>query len=98
MHLDNVSETPKISPPSTESKIDTPIETLSKSQVLKDYSDCFDKIGRFPGEKYHITLKDNPSPVVHAPRTVPLHILPLYKADLQQMLENDVTAQVNEPT
>ena len=98
VHLDNVSETPKISPPSTESKIDTPIETLSKSQVLKDYSDCFDKIGRFPREKYHITLKDNPSPVVHAPRTVPLHILPLYKAELQQMLENNVIVEVNDPT
>ena len=98
VHLDNVSEAPKISPPNTESKIDTPIETLSKSQVLRDYSECFDKIGRFPGEKYHITLKDNPSPVVHAPRTVPLHILPLYKAELQQMLENDVIAEVNEPT
>ena len=28
---------------------------LTKELILKEYKDCFDKIGRFPGEKYHIT-------------------------------------------
>ena len=36
-----------------------------KSTVLEEYADCFDKLGRFPREKYHIQLVDNPVPVVH---------------------------------
>ena len=27
---------------------------LTKELIPKEYNDCFDKIGRFPGEKYHI--------------------------------------------
>ena len=49
---------------------------LSQSVVPDDFKDCFDKVGRFPGEKYHIQLVDNARPVVHPPRTVPVHILP----------------------
>ena len=49
---------------------------LTKELILKEYKDYFDKIGRFSGEKY-IKVIDNPVPVVHPPRTVPVHILPL---------------------
>ena len=62
------------------------------------YKDCFDKVGRFPGEKYHIQLIDNPVPVIHAPRTVPVHILPLYKAELDIMQAEDIIVPVTEPT
>ena len=59
-------------------------ETLSRDIVLTEYSGCFDKIGRFPGEQYHIKLVDNPKFVIHAPRTVPVHIMPLYCAKLEK--------------
>ena len=49
---------------------------LTKELIFIEYKDCFDKIGRFLGEKYHIKLIDSPVPVVHPPRTVPVHILP----------------------
>ena len=39
--------------------------SLSKSTVLEEYKDCFDKIGRFPDDKYHIQLIDNPEAVVN---------------------------------
>lgn len=71
---------------------------LTKSAVLKEYSDCFDKIGKFPGDKYHITLKDNALPVIHPPRTVPVQILPLYRTELEEMKANDIIAEVTEPT
>ena len=71
---------------------------LTKELILKGYKDCFDKIGRFPGEKYHIKLIDNPVPVVHPSRTVPVHILPLYKAELDKMLAEDIIVPVTEPT
>ena len=71
---------------------------LTKSMVLEEYNDCFDKVGRFPGEKYHIQLIDNPTPVVHPPRTVPVHISALYKAELERMIEDDILTEVTEPT
>ena len=74
------------------------VMSLSKSTVLEEYQDFFDKIGRFPGDKYHIQLIDNLKPVVHPPRTVPVHILPLYKAELDKMIADDIITEVTEPT
>ena len=71
---------------------------LTKQLTLKEYKDCFDKIGRFPGEKYYIKLIDNLVPVVHPPRTVPVHILPLYKAELDKMLAEYIIVPVTKPT
>ena len=71
---------------------------LTKELILKEYKDCFDKVGRFPGEKYHIQLIDSPVPVIHAPRTVPVHILPLYKAELEKMQAKNIIVPVTEPT
>ena len=81
----------------------TATETLSKrnltqAEVLEKYKDCFDKIGCFPGEEYHIQLIDNPTPVVYPPRTVPVHIQPLYREELDRMLADDIIAPVTEPT
>ena len=66
--------------------------------MLNEYRDCFDKIGRFPGDQYHIEIIDNPTPVVHPPRTVPVHILPLYKAELEKMISDNIITEVTEPT
>ena len=71
---------------------------LTKELILKEYKDCFDKIGRFPQEKYHIKLIDNPVPVVHPPRTVPVHMLPLYKAELDKILAEYIIVPVTEST
>ena len=71
---------------------------LTKGLILKEYGDCFDKIGRFPGEKYHIQLVEDAVPIIHAPRTVAVHILPLYKAELGKMIEQGVIVPVTERT
>ena len=71
---------------------------LSRDSVLNEYKDCFDKIGRFPGAKYEIKLIDDAKPVVHAPRTVPIHIMPLCKAELDKMLADGIITPVTEPT
>ena len=76
----------------------TPQATLTKEAVLQQYKDCFDKVGRFPGEKYHISLNENAKPVVHAPRTVPVHVMPLYKAELDKMLQDGIITPVSGPT
>ena len=75
-----------------------PVVPLTKEKILSDYKDCFDKIGKFPGGKYCIKLIDDAKPVVHAPRTVPVHIMPLYKAELDKMLAEDIISPISEPT
>lgn len=99
VNIDNVAskERPKDSNQPPRSNIDQQ-PTLSEAQVLTDYKDCFDKIGRFPGEKYHIQLRENPTPVIHPPRSVPVHILPLYKAELEKMKADNIISEVTEPT
>ena len=74
------------------------VPALTKEKVLEEYKDCFDKIGHFPGEKYHIELVDNPKPVIHPARSVPVHLLPLYKAELEKMKKADIITEVTEPT
>ena len=74
------------------------VQPLTKEKILSDFSDCFDKIGKFPGEKYSIKLIEDAKPVVHPPRTVPVHIMPLYKAELDKMLEDNIISPVTEPT
>ena len=69
---------------------------LSKLVVQQDFKDCFDKIGRFPGNKYHIQLVEKPNPVIHPPRTVAVHILPLYKAELDIVIQNHIIMKVTE--
>jgi len=44
---------------------------LTESLVLEEYADCFNGIGRFPGEKYHITLVDDSSNPPTKKRTGP---------------------------
>ena len=90
-HLDEVSTIP----PNT-TAAEAHLGQLSKPTILREYHDCFDKLGCFPGEKYHIQLIDEPVPVIHPPRTVLVHILTLYKED--KMIADDVSTAVHEPT
>ena len=40
---------------------------LLKESVLEEHRDCFDKLRKFPGTKYHITLNKNATPYVQYP-------------------------------
>ena len=84
-------------PPNT-AAAEAQLGQLSKSTILKEYHDWFDKLGCFPGEKYNIQLIDEPVQVIHPPRTVPVHILPLHKEKLDKMIADDVITAVHEPT
>ena len=41
------------------------VVALTKKDVLQEYKDCFDKIGRFPSKKYKIKQVEDATPVVH---------------------------------
>ncbi|XP_037093124.1 uncharacterized protein K02A2.6-like [Pollicipes pollicipes] len=75
----------------TGSKVNT-VEDL-----VKIYPDEFDKIGKFPG-KYHIELKEEAQPVIHAQRKFSIHLREQLKAQLDEMETTGVIKQVQEPT
>ena len=66
--------------------------------MLNEYQNFFNKIGLLTGTQYHIELIDNLTPVVRPPCTVPVHILPLYKAELEKMITEDIITHVTELT
>ena len=72
-----------------------PIST--REDLIKAYPDRFEGIGKFPGT-YHIYLKEDAIPVVHAPRKCPIAVRPLVDTKLDKLLEQEVIVPVTEPT
>ena len=65
--------------------------------ILDSYSDVFTGLGLVNGE-YHIELKENVTPVVHASRTIPLKLLPQLKKTLDDLETSGVVSKVEKPT
>ncbi|XP_061184909.1 uncharacterized protein K02A2.6-like [Saccostrea echinata] len=70
---------------------------LSKKQLLAEYPDVFEGVGRLAG-KYHLVLDENIQPVVHPPRKVPIALKPLLKAELDRLQEMNIITPVSEPS
>ena len=69
----------------------------SKNDLLREYPDVFEGIGRFDGA-FHITTDPSITPVVHAPRKCPIHLRDEIQAELQDMENIGVIAKVTAPT
>ena len=76
--------------------------TVSKEQPIKDkqdlisqYPECFNGVGKFQGE-YHIVLDPNVPAVVHPPRRMPISLKDDIKRELDQMVNNDIIAKIKE--
>ena len=69
----------------------------TKEDLIKAYPDRFEGIGHFPGT-YHITLQNDPKPVVHAPQKCPIAMQPLVHEKLDEFLEQGIIVPVEEPT
>ncbi|CAH3155666.1 unnamed protein product [Pocillopora meandrina] len=50
-------------------------------------SHCFEGLGTFNMKPYHITLDSNAEPVIHAPRTVPVHLRDMFRKEINTMVE-----------
>ena len=59
---------------------------ITDIDFLTEFSDCFGQIGCLLGT-HHIVLKDNVTPVIHAPRRVPVAQRPKLKEELEQIHE-----------
>ena len=82
-------------PGDTQKESQKPI--TSKEDLIVMYPDCFQGIGRFPGE-YHIVIDPTQVPVVHAPRKCPIKLRDDIKMELDEMESIGVIKKVNEPT
>ena len=58
--------------------------SITKDYILKEFSDVFKGVSTLPGGSYHIRLKDDYKPVQHTPRSVPIAMQPVYKAEFRQ--------------
>ena len=72
--------------------------TLTKESVLKNYSDIFQGLGKFPGDPYKLRLKPDSTPAKHRPQKVPLHLQDAFHEEIKRLVEIDVLEPVNEPT
>ena len=70
---------------------------MAKEKILREYRDVFDCLGCLPGE-YNIEVDRNHTPIVHAPRRLPIAICELVQEKLDEMEAEDVIAKVAEPT
>ena len=74
-----------------------PDEELPSDGILAEYADVFTGLGCFPGEHY-IVIDTNVTPVIHAPRRVPLSIQPKLKQTFEAMVKTDTIVKRDEPT
>ena len=72
--------------------------TLTKESVLKNHSDIFQGLGKFPGEPYKLRLKPDSTPDKHRPQKAPLHLQDAFHEEIKRLVEIDVLELVNEPT
>ena len=70
----------------------------TKEYILHEYADVFKGVGTLPGGPYHIKLKDSYKPVQHPPRSVPLGMQSVYKAELDRLVKEGIITEVHEYT
>ncbi|XP_053305893.1 uncharacterized protein K02A2.6-like [Spea bombifrons] len=75
----------------------TELKHKSIATLLVKYKDVFSGLGKLP-IKYKIALKTGATPVIHAPRKVPVALQDKLKKELQRLIKMDVLEQVHEPT
>ncbi|CAG2230904.1 unnamed protein product [Mytilus edulis] len=82
---------------STETTCTSDSDPITKSSVLKDYSDIFKGVGLVSG-KATIHIDSEVPPVVHPPGRVPVALRGRLKSELDRMVNADNICKVNGPT
>ncbi|XP_063635188.1 uncharacterized protein K02A2.6-like [Cydia splendana] len=72
-------------------------EHSPSEKILDEFLDIFEGMGCLPGE-YKIQLKNDVSPVVHAPRKLPLALKDQIKNKLDEMEREGIISKVEGPT
>ena len=69
----------------------------STDDLMRELSDRFTRIGKFPGE-YKIQLHPDTHPVIHAPRKCPIALRPKVKEHLAKMEALGVITHIDQST
>ena len=70
---------------------------MEKEEILYEYRNVFDGFDCLPGE-YNVELDQNHTPVVRAPRRLPIAIRELVQGKLDEMETEGIIVKVTEPT
>ena len=69
----------------------------ARKSILSQYSDCFDGIGCFR-KPHHITIDLAVPPFIHPPQRVPVSLQTQLKAELDNLVNQDIITKVDRPT
>ncbi|XP_020903454.1 uncharacterized protein K02A2.6 [Exaiptasia diaphana] len=72
-----------------------PAPIKDKQDLIAQYPECFDGIGKFQGE-YHIIIDPSVPPVVHPPRKAALSMKDEIKEELDEMVKKDIICKIQE--
>ena len=79
-------------------KYTVPKLVTSKEQILHEYPDDFEGIGRFPGPPYHIQLDSSVTPKQTPCHPIPVHLKVAFKQEVDKMLQAGVRKPVHKAT
>ena len=70
----------------------------TQGQILQEYPDVFEGIGKFPGPPYHIQVDPKVTPKQTLCRHIPIHLKDVFQKEINQMLQAGVLLPVTEAT
>ena len=78
--------------------LEVPKLVTSKEQILSNYPDVFESIGRFPGYPYHIQIGPGITPKQTPCHPIPVHLKEAFQQEVNKMLQVGVLKPVKEAT
>ena len=69
-----------------------------QSQILKEFPDVFEGIGKFPGPPYHMHVDPGVTPKQTPCRPIPIHLKDAFQKEISKMLQAGILVPVTKAT
>ena len=70
----------------------------TQDQILQEYPDVFNRIGKFPGPLYHIHVDPGVTPKQTPCRPIPIHLKHAFQKEISKMLQARILVPVTKAT
>ena len=70
----------------------------AQDQIMCEYPDVFEGIGKFPGPPYHIHVNPGMTPIQTPCRPIPIHLKDAFQKEINKMLQVGILVPVTEAT
>ena len=70
----------------------------TQSQILQEYPNVFEGIGKFPGPPYHIHVDPGVTPKQTPCRPIPIHLKDAFQQEIRKMLQAGILVPVTQAT